>query len=138
MDQDTVFCQSEGDHWFKRNSQKLFAERDDVIVTALEQCGVRPQTVLEVGCSNGWRLEKIRKLYGADGYGIDASHEAIRIGRESFPALHLKQCGLNELTTSKKFDLVICSFVLHWISRQNIMKAVSNINDNLNGGGYWL
>ena len=135
MEQDTIFVDSEGDHWYERNKKKLIPEREDKVIQMILESGINPARIIEVGCSNGYRLEKLRQMFQAECYGIDASSEAINAGKKNFPNLFLKKCGLAEYCSEKQFDLVICNFVLHWIDRNNIIQAMTNIARLVTSGG---
>jgi len=54
MKQADIFLESEGNNWLERNRTKL-GERDPVS-ELIEQAGIKPTSVLEIGCANGWRL----------------------------------------------------------------------------------
>ena len=127
MNQDDIFTSSEGNHWYERNKTALVPEREDKVIQMLQECDIHPATIMEVGCSNGWRLEKLRQVFKAECYGTDASAEAINAGKKEFPNLILEQHGLADYFSDKQFDVVICNFVLHWIDRKNIIQVMANI-----------
>ncbi|MBQ6975314.1 MAG: class I SAM-dependent methyltransferase [Selenomonadaceae bacterium] len=135
MKQDEVFLKSEGNSWYDRNKTVLTPEREDRVLKMVQECDFKPSTIIEVGCSNGWRLEKLRQMFNAECYGFDASLEAINAGKKQFPNLFLEQGGLAEYFSDKQFDLVICNFVLHWIDRANIIQAMTNIARLVSPGG---
>lgn len=65
MSQKNIFMISEGDSYYNRNRDKLL-ELDklisnDYILIGLRALSLSIQSVLEIGCSNGWRLEAIRR-----------------------------------------------------------------------------
>lgn len=133
--QDDVFEEYEGDHWFERNSNALNSGQEDMITRMIKQCGLKPNSVAELGCSNGFRLETLRQKLGAECYGVDLSAEAIADGKKKFPLLHLRHCGLADLEPVQQFDLVICNFVLHWIDRRNLLTVIRNIDKCVRWGG---
>src|SRR5215467_14220164 len=93
--QKQAFLHSEADEFYRRNKDTLqSAEQNaikDQVIASIRAANLQPTCLLEVGCSNGWRLEALRKAYNARCYGIDPSAEAIREGRASFPKLTLEQ-----------------------------------------------
>jgi hypothetical protein len=64
MKQSIAFSQGESDAWFERNRTKLGAAPDEVQQT-IEYLQIRSQRILEIGCSNGYRLEKLRTCFNA-------------------------------------------------------------------------
>ena len=135
MKQDEFFQGGEGDAWFERNHAGLSTNRKDVIVEIIQKIGLQPQRIAEVGCSNGWRLEKLREVYHAKCCGWDISKEAVANGCNVYPELELQTASLYELEVKEQFDVVICNFVLHWIDRCNLLRSIANIDTIVRGGG---
>lgn len=134
--QDEIFKEYEGNHWYERNEKALDAAKNDYIVDMVKFLGLNPKSVAEVGCSNGYRLEHFRREFGCECLGIDASAEAVAAGREKFPSINFQQATLAEMVAPKKYDLVVCNFVLHWVDRSSVMASVANIDTFVRGGGY--
>ncbi len=109
MRQADIFLQSEGDAWFERNRDKL-GERDPV-AEAIEHLGIKPKHVLEIGCSNGWRLAALRDKYGCQIYGVDPSRQAcLEAAERRVPVVHSSAANL---IVSGQFDLLIYGFCLY-------------------------
>ncbi len=103
MRQADVFLNSEGDAWFARNRDKL-GERDPVW-NAVIATGIRPKRVLEVGCSNGWRLAKLRDRFGCEVFGVEPSLQAaLEAAERRVPVV---QASAASLAVPGPFDLVI-------------------------------
>ena len=66
---------------------------------------IAPHGVLEIGCSNGWRLEAIREKYGCDCLGIDPADS-------QFPYI-FKGTADSLPYPDNQFDLVIYGFCLY-------------------------
>lgn len=67
MSQDNIFLNSEGDNWFKRNANSLVGTRDDdFVINLIQLYNIAPKKVLEIGASNGWRLNEINRIYGCN------------------------------------------------------------------------
>jgi SAM-dependent methyltransferase len=142
-DQGAIFFEGEGDRWFMRNAEALArAERvaEDVplrMLAALPQFA--PRRVLEVGCSNGWRLAALRERYGCAVVGVEPSALAIESGRRMYgDGLDLRR-GLARalpVASDETFDVVIVSFVFHWISRDALDASIAEIDRVLAPGGY--
>src|SRR3974390_1575215 len=70
MKQSKIFLKDEGSAWFERNKDKLPVDNDAVLET-LKTTNIEPVSVLEVGCSNGWRLDLLKKHYNCNIWGVD-------------------------------------------------------------------
>jgi SAM-dependent methyltransferase len=140
MEQDAVFLAGEGDAWFRRNRGALGAaaeRRHDWPLTLIGQLDARDRigSVVELGCSNGWRLARLRASLGARMVGVDASAEAVADGMARHPGLTLMQGALADLPLHEQFDLTIVYFVLHWIDRANLARCVAEIDRVTRDGG---
>jgi len=94
------------------------------------------RNVLELGCSNGWRLDMLRQRLGVRCVGVDASGGAVDHGRRQYPGLELHQGVLSKVPLSEAFDLVIVHFVLHWVDRATLAASVAEIDRMVRDGGY--
>ena len=76
-----IFLNSEGNNFFLRNIDKL-DNKDDLIIEKLKSLKLSKMNILEIGCSNGWRLNELNNLYPDNNYfGLDPSKDAIDYGR---------------------------------------------------------
>jgi len=124
-----AFLGGEGNAWFQRNlsqGRKSFAEEDLLLpmLLSLPLAEGNQTRVLEVGCSNGWRLERLREQKGWDIYGIDPSEMAIsKAVSESISA----QVGTAESLPfpGNHFDLVIFGFCLYLCDRDDLFLIAS-------------
>ena len=143
MSQDQIFATGEGDRWFERNCTALSnAERlsDDPPLYLLELCGIVPSQVLEVGASNGYRLDTLRLRHGCRVVAVEPSLTAIEDGQRRYPAIQFL-CGLASaipIEQSGQFDLVIIHFVLHWVDRSMLLSSVAEIDRMVADGGHLL
>lgn len=114
--QKELFLAGEGDAWFRRNREALSAaDGDDCPVLRLaSKIDPFPSRVLEIGCANGWRLNKMLAAGTRECVGIDPSRAAIEEGRRVFPALQLHVGTAERLPlATENFDLVIFGFCLY-------------------------
>jgi SAM-dependent methyltransferase len=119
MSQDAVFRQGESDRYFQRNQKALSAEglaEHDPIMQVLQAAAVRPHSALEVGAANGYRLEALRQQTGCRATAVEPSAAAIASG-------------------NGEFDLVIASFVLHWVDRARLFETAAALDRVLADGG---
>lgn len=136
MRQDDVF-KTEGDQWFQRNQKALEPTRNDVCMRYLTSLPLSGKRVLEVGTSNGYRLARLAEL-GAECSGTDISAEAVADGTKRFPHITLSCAPSHDLSAFEdgSFDLVLVSFVLHWVDRSKLLQTVAEIDRVLKEGGF--
>jgi SAM-dependent methyltransferase len=123
----SVWLASEADAYYVRNREALVAQRNDPLVRLLDEETVAPQDVLEVGCSNGWRLAMLAARGTGIGHpiravGVEPSMAAVADGRRLFgPAVELWNGHAAALPAELgQFDLVMLPFVLHWLARSDL------------------
>ena len=131
----------EGDAWWQRNRTALTDAargRFDQTLGAIALLPP-PQFVLEIGCANGWRLELIRELYDCDCLGVDVSAEAIADAHVHFPGVAAVIAPAHEVPQKDASqDLVIFSFVLHWVDRAYLARTVAEADRVLKPGGHLI
>lgn len=135
MTQSTVFRDGEGDAWFERNRAALCAPRGpDWVEFLIERLAGRERiaSMCDLGCANGWRLTRIAPLLSSAVRlaGVDASAAAIADGRTRYPGLELVDGLIDDppFPEATTFDLVTINFVLHWIDRVDLGRAVAAID----------
>jgi len=146
LEQGKVFVQEEGDAWFKRNAGKLRAtgqamqsEEVQYILKTLAPFASRMKRVLEIGCSNGLKLEALCDQFNAAGVGVDPSSAAVQAGnmREKTAELTL-HVGTSDklLCESRSFDLVHFAFCLYLVDRNALMQSLAEADRVLKPGGF--
>lgn len=137
MEQAEVFLKSEGNAWLKRNTDKI-PIKGDLVLKALDQLigGLgKDSAVLEIGCSNGWRLKEIKKRYGcAELTGIDPSAEAIRQAKANGVSAY-RGLAHSLPFPSNCYDVVIMGFMLYLVDRQNLFQVTTEADRVLVDGG---
>lgn len=97
-----------------KNPIQRFLINNFLRVLLREIKSLNPNSILDVGCGEGFILEKLRESgTGKELTGIDFSESAIRMGRKLHPDLVLKPATVYHIPfKANSFDLVICSEVL--------------------------
>lgn len=100
-------------HTTKNPIQKFLI--DNFIQTLIREVDkVHPQSILDVGCGEGFILENLRqKKIGKELTGIDFSAHAIEIGKKLHPKISIQHGNIYNLPfPADSFDLIICCEVL--------------------------
>jgi ubiquinone/menaquinone biosynthesis C-methylase UbiE len=136
MSQKVKFSAIEGDKYFERNKNKLVCSDDDPIIQAIAQLELIPKNILEIGCSNGFRLNLLNKIYKSDCWGIDPSAQAIQEGKKEFKELTLEKGTADALPyENEMFDMVIFGFCLYLCDRSDLFKIAYESDRVLNNLG---
>lgn len=128
------------DRWYRgpgapAGSKAALRRNVSLAVAATESVLDRPlRSVLDVGCGEGrWQPELRRLRPRANYLGIDTSEYAIeRFGTRrslrlgSFQELHLH-------VFERPFDLVVCSDVLHYLTKEQILQGLDPLADLVGG-----
>lgn len=140
-DQTDIFSRDEGDNWFFRNRDHLTTSRSDdptlAMVERLHALGGRVDAICDLGCANGWRLAALGQAYpeAARLAGSDISEAAVIQGRRAWPELELAIGSLDRPGLAGQFDVVIVSFVFHWVARERLARSVAAIDELVTEGG---
>ena len=126
-----------GDNWLQRNKKNL-GNNDDPVGAMF---GIfKPDAVkkvLEVGCSNGWRLKRLKEK-GYEVYGIDPSTNGIMEARETTDLGADNFCiGTADKLPwpDKEFDCVIMGFCLWAIAPEDWLQVAAETDRVLRDGG---
>lgn len=109
--QKDIFLESEGDAWFDRNHASLGLY--DPVTSIIEELMLKPKSVLEVGCANGWRLAKLREKFGCKVLGIDPSRKAAMDGARFRVPIHQMTASTLPCCFPDSVDLIIYGFCLY-------------------------
>jgi len=135
--QKETFLNSEGDQWYSRNQNSLNNTLSDPIVKTLLNIELAPIRVLEIGCSNGMRLNLIEKTFKSECYGIDPSQIAIDQGTRQYDNIKLSVGTADNLNFEDNyFDMIIFGFCLYLCDRKDLFKIAFEADRCLNNNGY--
>lgn len=134
------FIHGEGDRYFQRNRDRLIGPERlivrDPVLRLFSVKGTIPSSILEVGCSNGWRLSAFAERGAEKCMGIDPSAAAINEGLRSFPNLDLRVGTAETLPfASVSVDLVIYGFCLYVCDPSDHLRIVAEGDRVLKDGG---
>lgn len=136
IEQKNTFLLGEGNQWYNRNKDSIINKNSDVVVEVIQNRQLKPTSILEIGCSNGWRLNILFSIFNCECYGIDPSLQAIEEGKNSYPNLNLKQGTADEIPfTGKTFDLIIFGFCLYLCDRKDLFKITFEADKYLRESG---
>lgn len=146
VNQNHIFSRGEGDAWFKRNVSHLqtaeqATQSRDVyyLCDALAPFRESIKRVLEIGCSNGIKLETICGHFDAVGVGVEPSSLAVEVGNARDKSVDVTlQVGTGEKLPceSASFDLVYFAFCLYLFDRKTLMQSLAEADRVLKPGGF--
>lgn len=132
--------QQDGDGYHSRNYAGIGTIADPAFEALQLVHRVRPITsVLEVGCTTGFRLEKARLEFGARCAGLEVSPAAVEEGRRRYPEVQLEQ-GLapRDLATwdGQAFDVVIVGHFMYLLPREDLFALAAAVDRLVAPGGH--
>lgn len=128
------------DRWYRDPAHRVRATGETVrkvnMVVALAEyyLGRSIANVLDIGCGEGvWRAPLLRLRPGIEYLGLDSSEYAIRrFGRSR--NLHMARfADLAELRFERRFDLIVCSDVAHYLRAPELRGGLSGFPELLEG-----
>jgi SAM-dependent methyltransferase len=140
-EQATIFSAGEGDAWFDRNrpGQAAYDLAGDPLHAFLRTAAIAPRSILDLGCSAGVRLSAWCQHHAASGVGIDPAAAAIADAQARDPQRSWLVGTLDSHPPlNRTFDLVIVSFVLHWVDRRLLLASLAGIDRAVAEGGHVL
>lgn len=135
MKQHEIFLHGEGNRWLERNREGL-GQRDPV-AKMIEAIDLKPEYVLEIGCSNGWRLAALRDRYACQVLGIEPSANAVAEAKvRDVPVFQGTAAALP--IRSAACDLLIYGFCLYLADPEDWFKIVAEGDRVLKPGGHMI
>jgi ubiquinone/menaquinone biosynthesis C-methylase UbiE len=144
-DQTDLFTAGEADAWYYRNQAHLESNsRSYVVDEIIEVLGpFKPEinSILEIGCGIGVKLEQLAEFFAAKGEGIEPSALAVSDGNDrlhrSGSSVKLAVGIADKLPYgSAQFDLVYFGFCLCVVSRERLFSSLTEADRVLKSGGF--
>ena len=115
---------ADGDRYHKVNHQGIGTIADPVFRQLEVINRVSPvASVLEIGCTTGFRLEKAHQKFGARCSGLEISAAAVAEGRSLYPGLDLKQGAAPQdlrYWEGSSFDVIVVGHLLYLLPREDL------------------
>ena len=139
-----LFLESEGDSWFQRNkdytARDEFVQKDLIIqdVLAILKSPLAPQgkaKVLEIGASNGRRIEWLEKNANVETHGVEPSAAAVDDAMSR--GLRMKRGTADSLDHADgTFDIVIFGFCLCMCDGDDLFRIAAEAHRVLKEDGW--
>lgn len=131
--QKNAFQEYEADQWFRRNKPVLdnYNADKDIVINTVRNYNLKPDNILEIGSSAGYRLAGLKKCFPASNVcGIDPSQEAVAYGTKAYPDVRLTAGTADQMGmyADGQFDLVVVGFVFYVIDRPLLLKVIAEID----------
>jgi cyclopropane fatty-acyl-phospholipid synthase-like methyltransferase len=136
-----LFEKKEADKYYQRNIKyyKNNSE-DEKLSNFLKLNLIQGNTILEIGCCNGKKLDQYRRYLGSSKtIGTDISKKAINEGKKIYRNIAFKNISSLEIDKLQtKFDIIICGFFLYLLDRDQIFNQFNLIYKNLKTNGFLI
>ena len=96
-------------------------------------------SVLEIGCTTGFRLEKARVALGARCVGLEISPAAVSEGRERYPEVHIELGAAPrdlDRWPDEQFDVVIVGHFEYLLPREELFGLAAAVDRLVVDGGH--
>ncbi|MDQ3919891.1 MAG: class I SAM-dependent methyltransferase [Acidobacteriota bacterium] len=114
--------------WLRRGA----AEKVNSVEALLRANGIRPESLLELGCGTGAVISECRRRGLAEKYhAVDYSQEAIEYLKNNSDGIHALAADITspDFSLSERFDVVVLSHVLeHLKNPASFLQSVQSLN----------
>ena len=128
------------DRWYRDPQHRVRARGETsrkvnmVVALAEYYLGRSISNVLDIGCGEGvWRAPLLKLRPGIDYLGLDSSEYAIRRFGRSRNLRLARFTDLAELRFDRRFDLIVCSDVAHYLRTAELRRGLSGFPELLEG-----
>lgn len=133
--QEKLFLLKEADDYFERNQIKA----NKFILDAIKFLKPTPkENIIEIGCSTGATLNKIKTLYKSKVYGLDPSKKATEYAKKKFKLKNIYSDTFLNLDLKKKFDITINGGFLYLTPNNVIEKTIKKISNMMKVNSFFI
>jgi len=130
-DQQIFWIGSGGDRYITRNMdfhnfEYMDGFRKDIIRSILKHIP-RDISILELGCSKGQTIGKLKEMGFTEITGVDINESGLKIAREEFPEFEFIKSAIEEYNSTKMYDLVLTSGLLIHIQPDNLPNVINKM-----------
>jgi SAM-dependent methyltransferase len=138
MKQSDAMLQWGVDNWLKRNKPDL--GKRDPVSDLLDQRSIikKSDSILEIGCADGWRLRKLEAKYGCTVAGIEPSAAACKEAWEQFKTPVTQGIAASMPYSDDTFDIVIMGFCMWLTDPSEWLRNVAESDRVLKDGGHLI
>ncbi len=134
--------QQDGDGYHARNYAGIGTIADPAFERLELIDRVRPiRSVLEIGCTTGFRLEKARLAFGARCAGLEVSPAAVAEGHRLYPEVQL-EAGVAPrdlaIWDGASFDVVIVGHFMYLLPREELFGLAAAVDRLAASGGHLI
>lgn len=134
------FLTYEADCWFERNKSIVdsYNASNDRVIELIQKYNIKNESILEIGCSAGYRLNALKELYPSSAiFGVEPSEKAIKFGKENYKNIDFLHGTADDLSQfeNESLDIIIVGFVFYVIDRNILFKVIAEIDRVLKNGG---
>lgn len=98
------------------------------------------QRLLEVGCTNGWRLSAAADKFGCDVVGVEAGALAVHDGQQRYPHVRLHHglapAVLEDQLAHERFDCIALGMFMYVLPREDLFRLAASIDEMLTEDGH--
>jgi SAM-dependent methyltransferase len=130
------FLHGAGDDYYMRNRNDFGQKEKDPVLSILKATEIKPTSILEIGCANGWRLMKLKGLYNCHVRGIDPSTMAIQEGSKDLGGDLQVGVAQHIPFDANSFDLVIFGYFMFLCEPNSWFQIMAEANRVLADKGH--
>jgi len=151
MKQEDIFNSGEADAWFTRNKDAILTKtrEQDITYQYLQKLipEIKAKNIIEIGCSNGFRLNWFAEDFGLDCFGLEPSKRAVDDGQKRYHStdkLNLVSANMDQnfwetsftqLFKENSVDVILFGFCFYLMSPELYFLITSKIDKILKENG---
>jgi len=133
---------ADGDRYHRVNYDGIGTIADPAFTQMQVINSVAPiRSVLEIGCTTGFRLDKAQREFSASCNGLEASPAAVVEGQARYPQVDIRQgvapADLNQFAGST-FDVVVVGHLLYLLPRSDLFEFAAQVDSLLGENGHLI